>query len=39
MVVACKRQLQLMPEHGSAKFKQIDQTGLREAVYGPEDCE
>jgi hypothetical protein len=37
--VAHKRQLHLMPEHRSAKFEQIDQTGLREAVYAPEDFE
>jgi hypothetical protein len=35
MVVAYK----LLAEHRPAKFEQIDQTGLREAGYGPEDFE
>jgi hypothetical protein len=35
MVVAYK----VLAEHRPAKFEQIDQTGLREAGYGPEDFE
>jgi hypothetical protein len=35
MVVA----YQVLAEHRPAKFEQIDQTGLREAGYGPEDFE
>jgi hypothetical protein len=37
MVVAYKGQIYLLAEHRPAKFEQIDQTGLREAGYGPED--
>jgi hypothetical protein len=29
----------VLAEHRPAKFEQIDQTGLREAGYGPEDFE
>ena len=39
MVVAHRGQLYLLPEHKPAKFERIDQTGLREAGYGPEDFE
>jgi hypothetical protein len=39
MVVAHKGQLYLLPEHKPAKFERIDQTGRREAGYGPEDFE
>jgi hypothetical protein len=39
IVVAYKGQLHLLPEHKPAKFERIDQTGLREAGYGPEDFE
>jgi hypothetical protein len=38
-VPAYKGQLYLLAEHRPAKFEQIDQTGLREAGYGPEDFE
>jgi hypothetical protein len=38
-VVAYKGQLYLLAEHWTAKFEQIDQTGLHEAGYGPEDFE
>jgi hypothetical protein len=36
-VVAHKGQLYFLPEHKRAKFERVDQTGLREAGYGPED--
>jgi hypothetical protein len=39
IVVAYKGQLYLLAEHWPAKFEQIDQTGLHEAGYGPEDFE
>jgi hypothetical protein len=39
MVVAYKGQLYLLPEHRPAKFENIDQTGLHEAGYGPDDFE
>jgi hypothetical protein len=39
MVVAIKGQLYLLPEHRPAKFENIDQDGLHEAGYVPEDFE
>ena len=39
MVVAYKGQLYLLPEARPAKFENIDQTGLHEAGYGPDDFE
>ena len=39
MVVAYKGQLYLLPYHRPAKFEYIDQTGLHEAGYGPDDFE
>jgi len=38
VLVAIKRQL-FLPEHRPAKFENIDQDGLHEAGYGPEDFE
>jgi hypothetical protein len=38
-VVAIKGQLYLLPEPGPAKFENIDQDGLHEAGYGPDDFE
>ena len=34
-----KGQLYLLPEPGPAKFENIDQDGLHEAGYGPDDFE
>jgi hypothetical protein len=34
VVVAHQGQLYLLPEHRPAKFEQIDQTGLRQAICG-----
>jgi hypothetical protein len=34
-----KGQLYLLPEHRPAKFERVDQTGLHEAGYGPDDRE
>ena len=39
MVVAYKGQHYLLPEHRPAKFERINQTGLHEAGYGPDDFE
>jgi hypothetical protein len=39
MVVAYEGQIYLLAEHRPTKFEQIDQTGQREAGYGPEDFE
>ena len=39
MVVAYKGQLYLLPEHRPAKFERIDNDGLHEAGYGPDDFE
>jgi hypothetical protein len=39
MVVAYKERLYILPEHRPAKFENIDQEGLHEAGYGPEDFE
>ena len=39
MVVAYKGQLYLLPEHRPARFERIDQDGLHEAGYGPDDFE
>ena len=37
MVVAHKGQLYLLPEHRPAKFERIDNDGLHEAAYGPDE--
>jgi hypothetical protein len=37
--VAYKGQIYLLAEHPPAKFERIEETGLREAGYGPEDFE
>jgi hypothetical protein len=39
MVVAYKGRLDLLPEHRPAKFERIDQEGMVEAGYGPDDFE
>jgi hypothetical protein len=39
MVEAHKGQLYLLPEHRPAKFQRIDNHGLHEAGYGPDDFE
>jgi hypothetical protein len=39
LMVAIKGQLCLLPEPGPAKFENIDQDGLHEAGYRPEDFE
>jgi hypothetical protein len=39
MVVAIKGQLYLMPEPRPARFERIDDQGLNEAGYGPDDFE
>jgi hypothetical protein len=39
LMVAIKGQLYLLPEHRPAKFENIDQDGLHEAGYGPDDFE
>jgi hypothetical protein len=37
MVVAYTGRLYILPEHRPAEFENIDQDGLHEARYGPED--
>ena len=39
MVVAYKGQHYFLPEQRLAKFEHINQTGLHEAGYGPDDFE
>ena len=39
MVEAHKGQLYLLPEHRPAKFQRIDNDGLHETDYGPDDFE
>ena len=39
MVVVYKGQLYLLPEHRPAKFERIDNDGLDETDYGPDDFE
>ena len=39
LMVAIKGQLYILPEPGPAKFENIDQDGLHDAGYGPEDFE
>jgi hypothetical protein len=39
MVVAYKGQIYLLAEHRATKFEQIDQIGLPETGYGPDDFE
>jgi hypothetical protein len=39
MMVAYKGMLYLLPEHRPARFERVDDEGLHEAGYGPDDFE